>query len=132
MWLILGTLYHCLMLALFTFRLNKKGRLKCALVPVLDRLPKYFQMLVYALALIYAALTIASTASDCCESVKDHFGLFTVALSWINLIRLFSQFPIVGEHAIIFGKIVWTFLSLSIFGLFVVFHCYYRPSDHIL
>ena len=121
LWLILGTLYHWITLALHALRHIRRS--KCAFVPILDRLHKYFQMLLYALALIYAALTIADTATNCCTGVKQHFGLFAVALSWINLIRLFAKFPLVGQHAIIFGRIIWTFLSLSIFGLIVVLTC---------
>ncbi len=47
-------------------------------------------------------------------------GLFSIIFGWTYLIHLSSTLPFVGEHAIMFLNIVWTFLKLTIFALLLV------------
>ena len=121
-WLILGAFLH-LLLAIFMFCHTQYGgrfNIKSLFVPIKGRLNEYFQVILFAGGFILSLLTIIDTETLCCVITQQHFGLFTVALSWINMIRLFAKLPVIGHHAIIFGRIIWTFITLAMFAIFVV------------
>jgi hypothetical protein len=89
-------------------------------LPVKETLGTYFCLLVFVLSLIYAVLTLLNSHTGCCREYMWHFGLFAFISGWAYLIRLFSKFPFVGQHSIVYWTIVWTFLKLSIFGLLLL------------
>ena len=77
--------------------------------------------MVFTLAIIFSVLTIVNTATNgCCVDVTWHMGLFAIALGWIYLINLSSKLPFIGEHAIVFLDIAFTFLKLTIFAFLLV------------
>ena len=120
-WLLLGVTLHVVVGGMILFCIHRK-RIGCRylVIPLRDKFSKYFQFFLCCVAVTFAIIAIIDTTSGNCSSEQQHFGLFTVALTWINLIRLFSKFPIIGQHAIIFGRIVWTFLNLALFAILVL------------
>ena len=124
-WLIVGVLLHLFTVVILLCCLHRKKIKNCnckyLFVPFRGQMSKCFQLILYAIAVAFAVTAIIDTTSGNCSSAQQHLGIFTVALTWINLIRLLSKFPIVGQHAIIFGRIIWTFLKLAVFALLVLF-----------
>ena len=88
--------------------------------PIIKEFHHYLQVMVYVLAIMFSILTILSTSIDCCEAATWHVGLFSIIFGWAYLIHLSSKLPFIGEHAIIFFDIVWTFLKLTVFALLLV------------
>ena len=123
-WLIVGVFVHlCIFGAVILLSCLHRKKIKCEylFVPFRDNIGKCFELILYAIAVAFAVTAIIYATSGNCLSLQQHLGLITVALTWINLIRLLSKFPIVGQHAIIFGRIIWTFLKLAVFALLVLF-----------
>ena len=95
--------------------------LKKLFFPIVKNVASYLQVMVFILALLYSLLILADTATTgCCEEVTWHFGLFAIVLGWTHLIHLCSKLPFIGEHAIVFLDIAWTFLKLTAFALMLV------------
>lgn len=90
-------------------------------MPVKDKVDNYLQAIVYFLALVYAVLVIVNTVTNgCCAGGTWHVGLSTIIFGWIYFIYLISKLPIIGEHAIVFLDIFWTFFKLALFALLLV------------
>lgn len=120
--LVLSTLHLLVLLALLIHKYRKKPKdLKTVLFPVIKNFYKYLQVIVFVLALIFSILTIINTANNGrLERVTWHFGLFAIICGWIFLIHLCSKMPFIGEQAIVFLDIVWTFSKLTLFALLLV------------
>ncbi len=89
--------------------------------PLKKEFHTYLQVMVFILAITFSILTIVNTATNgCCEEATWHVGLFAIILGWTYLLHLSSKFPFIGEQAIVFLHIVWTFLKLTAFALLLV------------
>lgn len=109
------------LLVLVSVLCRKRADLKEVFHPVIEKFDNYLQVMVFIMAIIFSLLTIVNTATDgCCGVWTWHVGLFAIILGWTYLIHLSSKLPFVGEQAIMFLDILWTFLKLSIFALLLV------------
>ncbi len=89
--------------------------------PIMETIHHYLQVIVFISAMIFSVLTIVNTATDgCCEVWTWHIGLFSIIFGWTYLIHLTSTLPFVGEQAITFLDIFWTFCKLTIFASLLV------------
>lgn len=114
--------FHLMFLIMIIFRrVCHKENVYRVFFPIIKQFHIYLQVIAFTLDIIFSVLTIVNTATnDCCAGVTWHFGLFAIILGWTFLIHLCSKLPFVGEQAIAFLEIVWTFLKLTVFALLLV------------
>ena len=110
---------HILVFCFATITKSRKKSFK-VFFPLKKILVYSIKGMVFTLALTFSILTIVNVATECCGQVTWHFGLFAVTSGWAYLIHLCSKLPLVGEQAIVFIHIVWTFLKLSLFSFLLV------------
>ena len=117
---LISAVLHTVMLVSFTIFGSKWENCRDLFLPINKRVNLYLQLVVFLVALAYSCITLAANSTGCCTQSQWHFGLLAVSFGWANFICLFSKFPFVGEHAITFAKIIWTFLKLALFALLLI------------
>ena len=123
--LIAVSLIHTVVLTIVAiavnFSDNKCGNKVCSIFfPIKENLHYIFSAVAYLLPLIFSVMRIVNVSTGCCDAWQYHFGLFAIVFGWAKLIHLFSKFPFIGVHSIVFFTIVWTFLKLALFALLLV------------
>ena len=80
------------------------------------------QMAVFGLSIAFSIASIVVVASSTHQYSKDMWrtGIFAIIFAWTNLIILGSNFPTLGQYAIIFINIFKTFIKVALFGIVLV------------
>lgn len=96
--------------------LNKIGEaLSTTMSFTVFQIPSFVLTVTFSISCI-----IFTTNGDCHNKVLWRVGIFAVIFVWVNLIKIVSELPVIGEYALIFINIWKTFFFLSFFGILLI------------
>ena len=79
---------------------------------------KFFEVSMFILSIIF--VSVFWTPCMCPQKWQWQIGVIAVLLAWINLIGFCANFPSIGIHIIMFGRIFITFVRVVILSVLLL------------